>query len=300
MKFSIALLLVSLSFFCNCQSTEQSSINRIEDSYYREIKASHFIAPELISLEDEVINNLMTRGLILELVSNTEDPSKVERKWNKYYYEDLPYHYSDSEGLNLGAQFLGITGESSLDIINNWPGKLTDQEYDYLYREMKIDLVNRFELPEFMRGKYIITPNQKFWDFTKDTGYPLLVDILDTNGREFETYELVHDNLNSALDFAVLIFDALCNQRDPDNSYYYNQITLDQFPSLPENLRNEFTKLELSRYNGLPIYNMNYFTKNKMVEYNNIFRREKKNLEISKRIFTNLPTPPFFITKVLQ
>lgn len=300
MKYTTCLLLISILISCKSQNVEQKNNNEMKNYYYKEIKATHFIAPMFMSLEDDIIIELKNKGLILELVSVSQDPYKAKQKWNKYFYEDLPHHYSNSDALNVGARILKIENKDPIKIINNWPGVLTDQQYEQLYNEIKIEAVDQFELKESMKGKYIITPNQEFWDFTKESGYPLLADILSTYEREFEDYELVHENLDSALDYAVIIFDALCNQRDPDNSYYYNQITLDQFSSLPEELRVEFSNLGLTRYDGLPIYNMNYYSRNKKEEYSKIIKNQRENLEKSKRIFTNLPKPPFFINRVIN
>lgn len=298
MKYTTFLFCLLFSISCVSQSIDSKNIQAKTKTYYKEINASHFIAPALLSFDNNAA--LKTKGLILEMAAKNQDPTTVVRKWNKSFYKNLPHHYSNSDALTIGAKILNIKNENSLQIINNWPSSLTEQEYDHLFKEIKIKLANKFEIRESMKGKYVITPNIEFWDITKETGYPLLVDILSTYEREFDEYELIHDDLDSALDYAVIIFDALCNQRDPDNSYYFNQIMLDQFALLDEKLTVEFTNLGLTKYDGLPIFNMNYYSKTKKEDYEHIINTRSKDLELTKRIFTNLPIPPFFITKIVN
>lgn len=294
------LIPILLIFSCKSHKVTQSGSNKVGNAFYKEIHATHYISPKYTFLEEDLIVELNSKGLILELVSKSEIPKYIQQKWNKYYYEDLPHHYLDKEVLQRGAEILNINKNNLVDIINNWPGELTEAQYSQLYKELKIDLVEEFEVLPTMEQKYIITPNKEYWDFTSQTDYPLLVDILSTYEREFEAFELVHDNLETALDYAIIIFDALFNHRGPDNPYYYNQLALDQFDLLSENLRNEFESLGLTRYKGLPNFGMDFYSKNKEKEYNKIIRNRRDDLDLSKRIFTNLPNPPFYIIKILN
>lgn len=283
----------------SCTSTKSNNDVNMSLSYpcSKQVKASHYISPTKMVLEEDNVVEMTKRALILDLVSETDDSEKTQQEWNMLFYKDLPHHYLVNETITKAGTFLN---DSSGDLIDseNWPLKITQEEYESMYKAVSLDLVASYEVPASMKGKYVITPNKDFWDMTTDSDYPLLVDVLSTYERSFEPYELIHDNENSAIDYAIIIFDALCNQRNPDNLYYYNKLVLEQIPRLSQEVKLEFLKLGIDKYTEFPFFNLNYYSKDRKAEYDRIFESQREDLDFTKNVYTKLPNPPFFIVKV--
>ena len=297
MKNIISILCFLLLVSCNSTKTDQKNSLK-SDAFYKEIKATHYVSALFMPTEDDVLIELKGKTFILDLVDEKSNVAKKKQEWNQLFYRDLPHHYSMTENLQKAADILEISGEGQ-DRINDWPASISDKQYQLMYKELAVDIVNAFEVSDFMKGKYVITPNKAFWDITTDSDYPLLVDIISTYERSFSTDDLVHEDLDSALDYGILIFDALCNQRNPDNPYYYNKLVFDQLPSLPAKDQEEFSKMGINAKTKLPVFDMNYYAKNRKEVYSEVLKSRREELDYTKKIFVKLPRPPFFITKVM-
>ncbi len=279
--------------------SNQSTTN-LSKTYYKEIQASHFITPRFMSLDDEIIVDLKTKGLILDFVSKTQNQDKQMHLWNKLYYQNLPHHYLKMEALQQGADILGINGENALNVTVNWPLSISNAQYQQLYDSLQVDIVACRPIRSDMKGKYTFTPNPAFWEFTTPSNYPLLVDILSTYERDFEAYEIIHSDIDQALDYAVIIFDALCNQRNPDNSYYYNTFIGEQLSADTSSSNTTADSLFKAIDKTLPLFNINMYSKDRAQEYLRIMHEQREDLEITKAILTQLTEPPFYIVNILE
>ncbi len=299
MKHPISLLLCCF-FIINISSNAQDDLKNYKDSpMIKTIEATHFISSDYaFYYKHDSLLNSSRKGLFLTFIQKDQDASLHMHEWNNIFYNDLPHHYFNESKLEQAARILDLKTEDISQIYEFWPNELSSTQYEEIYNAVHIDLVKIYEVSEEMKNKYVITPNPSFWTFRTTFDYPLLVDILSIYERSFEAFELVHDDVESALEYGIIIFDALCNQRNPDNTYFYNQLVLDQSDELPEELQKEIKDKGLDFYDGLPIFNMNSYESDKQEEYKSIISEKSDDLDFVKRVFTKLPNPPFYIIQI--
>lgn len=272
-------------------------------SWLRSKNISHLIYATPIHSERKESSHIIAQveSLILDVVDVNESLQARLDHWQYIYYKHFPHHYSLSGGdLSKVAGIEGFENMTSRNVYELWPKEMSSELYKQVYNLLQINLVTPKSTPANFKSKYIITPNENFWDIETRPNHNLLTDITSTYERVFSEEELVHIDKETAVLYAIIIFDRLCNQRGPDNSYYYHEQTFKQIKHLPADVIDRIDQFNINYKRSLPIFNYDdryYKLDDKKMEYQRIINAQRNELEFLTCIFSNITNPPFYITR---
>ncbi|WP_218127081.1 hypothetical protein [Catalinimonas alkaloidigena] len=256
---------------------------------FKEIKTEGFIYATLVfshgwNDQSEHLNN--RASVILDIVPNENDIESKLNYWNKLYYDNITRHFSiGEEQLDSISTIINITKDKFRELYKYWPKALSEEQYDQIFDRLNLKFVQFKPLQEQHKGKYVIKVNESFWKI-KTHNSTLLNDIMNTYEAELKDFELIHNTYESAMNYGIIIVDRLCNQRDPNNPYYYEQRIKDQ----------------LRKFKNLPIFNYNIIDKKEELvigEYNRIIKDKEFELKIMKETIEVLKIKPFEILKIM-
>lgn len=224
-------------------------------------------------------------SIILDVVTTKEEIEEKLNYWNKIYYNQITQHYSiNEEQLESISEIINVPKEKYRELYAFWPDNINQEVYEKLQDKLGLKFVQYKSIKNEYKGKYLIKINEEFWDI-KTHNSTVLVDIVNTYERDFKDFELIHDSYESAMKHGIIIMDRLCNQRGPDNSYYYEQAI--------KNQNKDFQKLPIFNYNSLK-----YKEEEVREEYNRIMTEMNAEIKLMKKTIENLQLRPFEIIKI--
>ena len=235
---------------------------------------------------------------IIGVVDANEEGEQVKHALQHQYYKFLFHHFQLNRTLaKQAAEILGIDAQGPNDLRMKWPSMLSFEKYLELYQALKLDLVTRVNVNGEMAGKFIVVLNPTFWDYQYRDSYNLLIDITSTYERDFDKSDWIFDNEEDALNFGIFTFEKLCNDRNPDNSYYYNEQVIKQIGISKD--REELQVLGLTPRKGIP-----WFTRENpadlpwsKADIHEVVKTRSTDLDLVKNIFAKIPNAPFYIVK---
>lgn len=224
-------------------------------------------------------------ALILDLVESSEEINSKLNYWNKIYYNQITHHYSiNEEQLESISDIINVPKEKYRELYAHWPDSINEQTYNELHSKLNLKFVQYKPIKQEFKGKFVIRINENFWKI-KTHNSIVLVDIVNTYERNFKDFELIHNSYEEAMNYGIIIFDRLCNERGPDNSHYYEQAIKKQNVS--------FQKLPAFNYNSLK-----YKEEEVKTEYERIITEMKNEIEIMNSVIESIDNKPFEIIKV--
>jgi hypothetical protein len=224
-------------------------------------------------------------AIILDIVQSEDELEQKLNYWNKIYYNQITQHYSINEDqLESISGIINVPKEKYRELYAHWPDSISEEIYLQIYNQLELKFVQYKPLKEENKGKYAIRINEKFWDI-KIHNSTVLVDIVNTYERNFKDFELFHDFYEEAMNYGVIIMDRLCNQRGPDNSYYYEQAIKQQNTS--------FQKLPIFDFNSLKYKEVDVRN-----EYQRIINEMNTEIKLMTSVIEGLGIKPFEIVKI--
>ena len=224
-------------------------------------------------------------AMILDVVESTDEMESKLNYWNKIYYNQITHHYSiNEEQLESISKIINVPREKYRELYDHWPASISDKTYTEIYNTLNLRFVQYKPIKEEFKGKYVIKINEKFWDI-KTHNSTLLVDIINTYERNFKDFELFHNTYKDALNYGTIMMDRLCNQRGPDNSYYYEEAIKQQDPS--------FQKLSIFNFDS-----RKYKEEEVKSEYERIINEMSHELKSMNATIEKITNKPFEIIKI--
>lgn len=295
MKISPLTFCLALSlFFTSCSTTNKNNELKISEDHAISKDAAYIISAKTIISDGGELTELNKKGQILHVVSKEEDLQTIQRQWNKRFYNNLLHHYiPPAEQLSILADIIKSKDATDYEVAESWPKELTEGQFDTIFNLISQDLIDTKPINKSNKGKYVIVVNPDFWTITTDFGSPLLVSIISTYEREFEDYELYHDDLTTAFYYGTIIFDMLCASRNPDNPYHYARLLTKQFDQLSPEVRAQLQAYNLNENHGHTPYNLPH--KRTAAIYKELIENNKEELSKAVEVFTAVPNPPFYV-----
>ena len=224
-------------------------------------------------------------SIILDIISTEEEIEEKLNYWNKLYYNQITQHYSiDEDQLESISEIINVPKEKYRELYAFWPNSINQDTYDKIYGKLNLKFVQYKPIDNENKNKYIIKVNERFWNI-KTHNSNLLADIINTYERDFKEFELIHYSYETAMKHGIILMDRLCNQRGPDNSYYYEKAI--------KNQNKTFQKLPLFNYNSLK-----YEEEDIKQEYNRIMSEMKPELDLMKLTIEQIDSKPFEIIRI--
>lgn len=224
-------------------------------------------------------------AVILDIITSEAEIESKLNYWNKRYYDELPHHYSINEiQLDSISEIINVSKDKYRELYAHWPKSIGKKLYNQIFEKLNLRFVKFKPIQEQHKGKYVIKINESFWDI-KTHNSTILVDIINTYERNFKDFELIHSSYDDAMNYGVIIMDRICNQRGPDNSYYYERAIKEQ--------AKDFQKL--------PIFNFNsskYKEDEVKAEYGRIIIGSEAELKLMKSVIEKIPNKPFEVIKI--
>ncbi len=235
---------------------------------------------------------------IIGVVEEHEDGEQVKQSLQYYYYRYLFHHFFlNSKQAMEAAKILNIEIMDANDLSRKWPTTLSYEKYLELYNFLKLDLVSRVNINSEAKNKFIVVLNPLFWDYEIRDTYNLLIDVTSTYERDFSKSDWIFDNEDDALNFGIITFEKLCNDRGPDNSYYYSELIAKQIDLALPGDKEELKAFGLTAHSGLPRFtreNHKDLPWSKS-DIDTVAAMKKAEFTMVKTILSKIPTPPFYI-----
>ena len=258
---------------------------------------------------------LESHSLILDVANGDEELITKTDLYNKFYYENLPSHYSLSkEQCESIKDLLNISEEKYREFYNYWPDTFSNQVYNELKGKLNINFVQKYLLNEAELQRHYLIYNRNFW--FKSTNKTFVNDSISTYERDFLMQELSFDKIHDAEVYRVLIAIRLWATRGPDDQYYFKKRLSEEINKLDEKLFVKFkltkqqliNKLVPDNFYGFDMRYSNEYDfysiqdKEEKVnlihqEYLNTFEKHKEHTQLFRDVYQIMENPPFIIYK---
>lgn len=285
------LLLVLLS---SCKSKQTIDATQKQSDTDTSIDISHIIYSNTFGSMD----NGHT-GFVLDVCTEGVDCESKILFWEKEYYGNLFHHHLDEDPdfMDKVAEILNVATGGMNELMDQWPEDLSDDQFNQLKRLTGKSFVTMEPYEATSTQEYILAVGYKFWDFKKESGSDIMIDIISPYERKYSRQEMIFSDREKAMAYGCIIYENLCHTRDPDNSYYYNKRIIDQFDALEEPERTALKDLNLSYYfeDGLPYLQLNTYLPDRQSAYDSIFEEKTDGLALHVKAVKAVPMKPFHI-----